>query len=401
MAGNEDLQAGKFEDAESQYKNALEALKMTFPPQDTQPRLSIATDALTVAVHANLALLASKRQRPGDVVQHASQALKLQPRHTKALYRRARAYLALNDLDKAQADAKALVQLQVAEAEAPTGMSPAAVAEAAAPSGITSSVAGLVRDITAARVASSAAAKDMAGKMFGGGPRQRKGKKAGLGSLYEDMHDYGDKTNRGLKHPGVARCKRRWEVPEDPRDPTVQCSRAGDGVRLMVGGPSPADVQCSFTICCRSCCSALTLDCMDCCVECSDDCGYQPSLMRCIRRSDESLSAWCASFSGWYPSFAFTVDRILCGPLALVWQGYIWSLDKVGEYFTNPAMLRELHRAGQEQQAQEQEAAAPTQVRRGVRDTGSDDEDSDDASDERAPVVEAGEGGDYDLSPQS
>ena len=93
MAGNEALAEGKLEEAAQQYSNAAEALEHLFAPNDTQPRLKAAGEALAGKVLANLALVRGRQGRHSDVVVAATAALARVPGHTKALFRRSKAHL--------------------------------------------------------------------------------------------------------------------------------------------------------------------------------------------------------------------------------------------------------------------------------------------------------------------
>jgi len=289
---------------------------------------------------------------------------------------------ALGKLDEAQADSKVLAVLQI---------------DAGGVGKVTTSVAQLLHRIATARAQDTAAAKKMAGAIFGsseGGPRQRKGAaagkgmKGGLGSLYEDMHDYGEKTNVGDKHPQLERCRRRWRTEESSADPVVQCTRAGDGMRLMFGGEPAYAHWCSCATCLNNGCSALTLDCVECGSECSADCGWQPACMRCVRSSDNRCAALCSTLEPVGPTFKFFLDRVLCGLLMLLWFGYIWCMERVGQHFSNPNMLNELQQSAEEHAESEaaEKAKQPVLERRGVVDSGSDS-DSDGADE---PGVFAG-----------
>ncbi len=309
---------------------------------------------------------------------------------------------ALGRLDAAQADSKLLAAQQI---------------DGGGPGKVTTSVAQLLRQIATARAQDTAAAKKMAGAIFGnaeGGPRKRKGAsagKGGLGSLYEDMHDYGEKTNVGDKHPTLERCRRRWKKDEDSTDPVVQCTRAGDGMRLMFGGEPAYAHWCSCATCLNNGCAALTLDCVECGAECSTDCGWQPACMRCVRASDERWSALCTRLEPIGPAFRFILDRVLCGAVMLLWFGYIWGMERVGQHFSNPNMLNELQQSAEEHAAKEaaEKAKAPVRERKGVVDSGSDSDDSEEPDEpgvfagvsQADGVLAAGADGAFDLDQTS
>eukprot|EP01063_Lacrimia_lanifica_P027889 TRINITY_DN3978_c0_g2_i1.p2 TRINITY_DN3978_c0_g2~~TRINITY_DN3978_c0_g2_i1.p2 ORF type:complete len:186 (+),score=62.51 TRINITY_DN3978_c0_g2_i1:67-624(+) len=118
---------GAWKKASFEYKNALNFCKSYIPDDgksDADPALAMfgsrqrkgtedeqsAAKTLFVSLHANIAMCKLKLADYEAVVKHASEALRLDPAHTKARFRRGTGYLKLKDVEKAEEDLLAVQQ---------------------------------------------------------------------------------------------------------------------------------------------------------------------------------------------------------------------------------------------------------------------------------------------------
>lgn len=93
--GNDRFKRGEFKDALASYRLALQALKGSATAPATEMRL---------ACHLNIAAVLLKSHRPLEAVAACTDALVLDARNVKALFRRGKARFALGELDAALDD---------------------------------------------------------------------------------------------------------------------------------------------------------------------------------------------------------------------------------------------------------------------------------------------------------
>ncbi|CUG61601.1 Hypothetical protein, putative [Bodo saltans] len=81
------------------------------------PEEQSAVDKLYMASVSNLALTHLKLGRPSEAIQCATRVLLLEPRNTKALFRRAKGRIQLGLLDEAAADLNAILEITPGDAD--------------------------------------------------------------------------------------------------------------------------------------------------------------------------------------------------------------------------------------------------------------------------------------------
>lgn len=106
--GNAFFAQGQFQRAAYHYHQALVYFEYMFPDTDAETR---AMDALRARVLLNMAACRLKTQHLDDAVQHADQALELQPDSVKALFRRAQARRLRDEFELAEADLSRAIAL--------------------------------------------------------------------------------------------------------------------------------------------------------------------------------------------------------------------------------------------------------------------------------------------------
>ncbi|TYZ68629.1 hypothetical protein PybrP1_013012 [[Pythium] brassicae (nom. inval.)] len=107
--GNRFFQHGQYQRAAYHYHKALVYFEYVFPDSDDE---NARHDALKLKVLLNFAACRLKTHQLDDVVHHASQALAIDPRSVKALYRRAQAHRLRDDFELAQQDLARAAELE-------------------------------------------------------------------------------------------------------------------------------------------------------------------------------------------------------------------------------------------------------------------------------------------------
>lgn len=101
MKGTNYFQKGKFEMAAKLYQKVISYLQpeteSEMEPTNTEKR-----NALLLAGYLNLAACYLKMERYGDVIEHCEKALAIEPNNPKGFFRRGKAYLALQEYEKAK-----------------------------------------------------------------------------------------------------------------------------------------------------------------------------------------------------------------------------------------------------------------------------------------------------------
>jgi len=105
--GNKHFAAGKYEDALSQYKIALEIASELESVED-----------ICSACHSNRAVCFFKLGKYDETIKECSRALELNPSYVKALLRRGEAHEKLEHYDEAIADMKRIIELDPSNAQA-------------------------------------------------------------------------------------------------------------------------------------------------------------------------------------------------------------------------------------------------------------------------------------------
>ena len=99
--GTELFKDGNFHHAAKRYKDALgHAAKF----RDLDPEKDATVKKIKVDLHVNMALCWTKLENPDQSLKSAEEALKLDPDHPKALYRRAALFEKTNKFDEAKKD---------------------------------------------------------------------------------------------------------------------------------------------------------------------------------------------------------------------------------------------------------------------------------------------------------
>jgi peptidylprolyl isomerase len=94
-AGNEHFKKGEFEQAKKQYESAVDYVEGESGEKE---------DEIKTACQLNLAAVYTKLKNYSKAAESATEVLKNNPTHVKALFRRGVAYSSSGDLDKAQVD---------------------------------------------------------------------------------------------------------------------------------------------------------------------------------------------------------------------------------------------------------------------------------------------------------
>jgi tetratricopeptide (TPR) repeat protein len=103
-AGNAAFKAQNYQEAITQYQASLSVLNAVYGSD------SVTAD-LKAAVHSNVAACELKQNRFNEARKACDEALKLQPTHTKAMFRRGVALMELGEMDQAKSDLASALQL--------------------------------------------------------------------------------------------------------------------------------------------------------------------------------------------------------------------------------------------------------------------------------------------------
>jgi len=104
-SGNEFFRQGQLEEASKAYSKALLAVNQAFREAEDEVQLKALVQEVQIPALLNLALCYLRLGTDvKNAVVHCTSVLQIEPGNIKALYRRAQAYLALQDFDLARQD---------------------------------------------------------------------------------------------------------------------------------------------------------------------------------------------------------------------------------------------------------------------------------------------------------
>lgn len=112
--GTEFFKKGKYALAVKQYKRVTQIIG----PFDAKKDRDEKKDAVLLAAHLNLALTYLKQEKPSHSITSCNQALEIDPKNVKALFRRGMANFALKELTDAQSDFEKVLSLEESNAAA-------------------------------------------------------------------------------------------------------------------------------------------------------------------------------------------------------------------------------------------------------------------------------------------
>lgn len=309
LAGNAALQTGQHSAASLRYMQALAVLERTFAApgdQATQQAIQLAQ----AAVASNIAAVHQAQESYARVIDAAGIALRAVPGYKKALYRRARAYLALANVKSAVRDTATLLKhhpddksvtklahavknahLAAATGKDSTGIASAARAALPSPATAPDEAAQPRRQATAAAFK----------RAFGSG-------------IYADRWNYANNLG-GAYTPGL----RRWKA------------------RLMGSSAAPASAgtgSCSCVDATRNAIGEAAFEGCISCVECSAMCSSRARCLRCLEEFDACLSRQerrLQPFASYLSPLAsgckWVIDNVLCGVCSRAWVGLLSAVN--------------------------------------------------------------------------